>query len=237
MMKLIRIYEAKESRDKKFRKEATDFYSKLQRYISFERNVEELVQNMTGNYGGYVLDAGKIDSRYKKLLIFLIPSKIGSKGVAGGYGKNKKKQDVILLPVLKGPFDVTYLNTRMGGSKKVFVHEFIHYLDDRRTKTEKGVGVASKHKGKTISDKEYYNNPKEFNAFYQEGSNEIEEFFTSPRISLWAKTQIMGKNFDQFMKNTGKFFADGYVESLNSKNRKKFLQRLYGLYESLKDKM
>lgn len=116
------------------------------------------------------------------------------------------------------------LNLRQSSLyRKVFIHEFIHFLDDNRTDY-------------LSFDQDYYHDPKEFNAFFQGAVGEIEERlkgdpnWLNNKISDWDGSFKMFKEW--FM---NKALHQGFVRNLTDDRRKRLLSRLYGFWQHLED--
>lgn len=107
--------------------------------------------------------------------------------------------------------------------EELFVHEFIHYLDFIR--------FSDTYKFKYPQDRvEYYNSPEEFNAFYQEGLN---------NILRNIKKHKNHKNFKGFFNHImsdslkgGEPFDGSFIKALNDRNKKRLIKRLQGVYET-----
>jgi hypothetical protein len=112
------------------------------------------------------------------------------------------------------------------------IHELTHYLDRMRQK-----GQSSKNKFNGLvrgSDsnkgpEHYYNHDLERNAYFQQGLHEIMTRFPRMPESEFA-------TFDKFLKNNLMDFDYNFRNNLNAQNKKKFMARLFKLYEFLKAK-
>ena len=176
---------------------------------------------------------------YPDLIIMLTHSKrYGGSGFTANAGKNSKGEPLkaIAMGDLIAPNDFTYINTRL--QKKTFVHEFIHYLDYKRGDTRQNTAKLLRTKG----EKAYYNTPGEFNAYFQEGEQEVEDLFKAiAKVKLSAghsdKLKEMLSDIEIF-KNwvvlKSNMFSKDWYNSLELKWKKKFMKRLYTLYIALK---
>ena len=123
---------AKEESDRFYRQLAISHWKKIEKFL--EDHSEEPDYGLTKHpkYNGFIITPKEIPGR-KDLGVLLIPkgSLAGSdailipdKNIGGGIGR-VKGGFVIVIPVLKGPYDTTYLDTRWSGTRKTFIHEFI----------------------------------------------------------------------------------------------------------------
>lgn len=231
------VVEAKESVDRLYRQEALKYWEKLRRYV--EKNpgkIQKLPRHP--QFSGFVISPKnlRVAKQYPDLYIVLADGeqRAGMGRPRAGGGR------VMVLPVLKAPFDTTYVATRMTGVEKTFLHEFIHYLDQHRYKGKAPESVALLRKHGFAG---YYNSPSEFNAYYQEAANEI--LSTLRTIKKYAEPRKPGslasfiKDYSTFEKRflAPPYFEQGFLEAINDKYRKKLLQRLYGLYVEVRKEM
>jgi hypothetical protein len=226
------LNEAKEAVDRLYRQEALDFWKLLNNYV--KKNADTLhLKPKQKQFQGLVLSPKDLGTKrtYPDLHLVLAPSSY-SAGV--GHPQTGGRAIVMVLPVLIGPYDTKHIATRMWGRRSDFIHEFIHYLDEHRYK---GKVTPSAKLLKQRGTSAYYNSPSEFNAFYQAGAHET--LNTLRNVATQAEPIQRGtlarflKDFKTFEKRVGHnqaFFDQGFVEGLNEKYRRKFLQRLHGLY-------
>jgi hypothetical protein len=109
------------------------------------------------------------------------------------------------------------------------IHELIHYLDFKRGfKGEQGV-KRKKH------GEDYYNDPLEFNAHFQQGLHEIMRQFTSQssRVQMTVKNSLADFHvFDAWAKSS---MPKSFYLYLTPENLKKFERRVYKLWMYLKN--
>lgn len=219
------LSEASFSRDKEARDLARDFHSALVSYV--KRNANRLKR--TGD-GGFVVEARRFWSGPGADSLFVLYVPKGAKGasIRGGLGTYRSK-DVLVLPVLKAPWDVTGIDTRTD--REIVVHEMIHFFDPGRGK------------GKAVnpeSEKDYYNHPSEWNAFWQEGATAVEGMASNSMLinnkDYWRR--VFGDDFKSFKNSMLKMgvWDKNFVKNLNSKNKKKFDKRLYQLWMEISRK-
>lgn len=190
-----RLFE-RESIDKVYREQALEVYQTIKDWLS--NNIDLMIereqrgewpwetrdfQRVSG--GGYVLQYDQTFDENIPLDVVFVPEmtnpKSGMKATGGIGHRERSGKIVIVMTSLLGPWDLTYLDIRF--TKETFVHEFIHYLNMQRRKGSKRKGPAFD----VIAD--YYNNPEEFNAFYQEGVLKVDSYLSTDII--WQKYLII----------------------------------------------
>lgn len=115
--------------------------------------------------------------------------------------------------------------------KSAIIHEFIHHFDNIRS----GGNMKSSSSSKT--QKEYFNNDAEVNAYYQEAVHEFEKLYSkiyaSHGINTFIKFTDKLKTFEAF-KNMMIAIADSdFIKNISPENEKKLTKRLYGYYTDI----
>ena len=231
------LKEATYKSDKQFRKEAEKAYTKLIKYLK-KVPVDSLMEYKPEK--GIAIFGKEIG--YPDIIFIINPGR----GMAGfsesGTTIGGKKYAVIMLYGLKRQFnDLTpeFMGQSASAiSKGTFIHEFIHYLDAVRGNFENSVDALSKG-----GDKAYFNTASEFNAYFQEISTSVENIIlaasklpTSFSLDKWLTT------FDGFIKATKAYLKNhdrtlnDFYNLLNKKYKRKFIKRLYTLYEAMVNK-
>jgi pterin-4a-carbinolamine dehydratase len=111
------------------------------------------------------------------------------------------------------------------------IHEIIHFFDYRRgleavAKQRSAKGADGKtYKGQTAE--EYYNNPVEFNAHYQQGVAHIDAAMA--RMKDEYKTEVL-KSFGNFARRFMPEMPKNFFLALNDEYTKKLNRRFYRLY-------
>ena len=98
-------------------------------------------------------------------------------------------------------------------------HEIIHYLDSYRTPRD-NVDISSLDT--------YVNNPKEYNAYYQEAVDRVDKLIDSKSEEtkdFILKTILKDKNLDIIFKFSELHW---FLDNISLKYRNKLLKRLYG---------
>jgi hypothetical protein len=230
MIKLKSLLLEKEKTDVKFRKEAETLAKKIEKFL---KKSPEKMDEIESN-GGYILLGADVDSKYKSLIFRILPS---NKGFEFGYGHPKgqyaKMFDVIDLPILIEPRNLKYIDTRFHGAMGKFVHEFIHYLDEKRYKADIRATGAQQMRLGDVSG--YINNPAEFNAYYQEGAHEVWQSAKNIKNKdLKVKNAFFPKNINDFVKSKlTVFWPAGYLNNMDKKYSQKFKKRLSDLYPKI----
>ena len=160
------------------------------------------------------------------LILFSPPSNI-----SGGFGF-LQGHPLLMFNFLIAANDFRHLDTRFSGIRKTFVHEYIHYLDWKRT-AGRITGVAKRYEGKPIPVAAYINNPTEFNAYYQEGVDMITSYMKD-----WVPVKnipaLFGTSFESFLKIAKeKYFAEHFISYMDSSYEKKFIKRIYDFYNQV----
>lgn len=220
------IREANTSNDLRATAKAQQFYKKLIQYVSTGDNYQ------TDRNGTPYVFSRLIDPQYDDLLIVLnqmddleyVPGLNGTAGYAMGSGRFAGTEfKIIKVPALKpnGEFN--------GIDESSFIHEFIHYLDDKRKgSTKKSAGTAA------LSSREaYYNDPDEFNAFFQEGLRKVWDLKFSTTNGRWLYKDEL-TTFDKFYKEVIPLFDVEFVKTLNAKYRRKLVLRLHKAFDEFK---
>ena len=177
------------------------------------------------------------------LLIKFTPSHDVARGtrMTGGIGHTPDKKYIVLVfSALLGPGDKSYLATRL--QKDVVIHEVIHLLDPGFEKSKGGVHrYSAKGTSGGMDWDNYYNDPSEWNAMWQEGAAKAERLIKSD-----AFRENQGKNkairlffgdgtVSGFVKSAHHIWNDGFLEHMNKKTKRKFDKRLAQLWKSFKE--
>ena len=227
-MKLSSLFEANPQRDYEYRKEAQVIYNKTindlkKNFLYFEKR-----KDLSNTDEIHLLNFGDKFPQYKDLEIC-----VGKKG-AGAYFSKRKNKYIIYFDIWNEAKN-SFLDEHK--IKEFFIHEFIHYLDQKRSK-ESSIKNTSKFWGDQQYEK-YFNDPSEFNAYFQSGSKKIEDFFDRDKryIKLWYLIENYHKFEDFILQHYREYFyGEGFLENINEKYKRKFLQRLYQLWIFLKNK-
>lgn len=189
-----------------------------------------LIQNPY--YEGYELRAAEVgipENQYPLIFIFGTKKKIPNPAL----GFTKQGKAVILFNNLKEPYHLTYAYSRLD--KATFIHEFIHYLDMGRGNKETNNSFQGSPEEKDLQ--EYYNNPKEMNAYYQENIPSLYKIVESMvKNNYEPLTEVISSGYEAFFKFAIKFFNARWWDYLTPENKRRVQKRLYAVFENLKEK-
>lgn len=226
------------SEDSGYRAEARTFVTKLKDFLG---KIKGLSNSDLADYGvepvsqkpwlgGYTFKASRVDRRYSDLIILMLPfnhPRMQGEGhvVRAALGTSGSFKVMFLGNLLKD-FSLEHCDTRLRPED--VVHEFVHYLDMGRNRSNRVNTVRYADSGDFDS---YFNDPVEFNAYFQEMAFGLEGLMgTESKLrdypekfayySTWEGFQDMAKTLSVYDKLSGKY-------------KKKFMKRLYGLWKEL----
>jgi hypothetical protein len=110
------------------------------------------------------------------------------------------------------------------------VHEVTHYFDYKRRK-----GPRTKSPKTQSGTTAYYNDPLEFNAFFQQGVHTVLASLKTMRPSREFFTHF--ETYDNFYATFKMDFDESFRANLTPEMRKKFDVRVYKLWEVLKERV
>lgn len=232
MKTLLQLYtEAAYNTDHEYAYEARRFADKLTKLL-LEFNIDDDRFSIRDN--GVLIFGSDIDKKYSDLVIGIIERNSRHfTDSSGGFTvvKTKNERDpLIVLPILRivnDNFEIGTIPTDL------IVHEFIHYLDWKRYKNT-GYTVA---KNKAYHTKTgYYNNPAEFNAYFQQTAEYIMRTYIDDPSYLWLLDDKLA-TFNTFKKWIIEVFDSAFIKNLNPEYQKKFDKRLYQVYISAVEKL
>jgi len=220
------LNEATVQNDKYYYDIADDFYNKM----VVELNNNNFINQVDGNI---LFKGSKINKTYSDLLIVFTTKNtqktkptFGGDTVKGGYALGTYKQYKVII--------VNNLKDKKIPSKGIiktsFIHEFIHYLDFKRSK------VFKPNFNEKTSLVDYYNHPTEYNAYFQEAATYIVNLFKDDNVLNKFKEDF--PTFDGFLNwMLGNVFNKDFVKNLNDKNKIKITKRVYNIYSEFLEKM
>lgn len=204
--------------DREYRETARDIYRKLK--DALENYKENLLNKAEG---GYWVDGNNIG--YSAFIFYFAP-----KDHTAGY-KKYKDYHMIKIPALTKDGSAENLEFRLHSNKRTIIHEIIHALDNMRFDKSMGTFYDVEERG----GEKYWNSPNEYNAYFQDAANELEEFINHMTTYEFEAFEDSFKSFEKFKDWAfDKFFHDEFLDNLNSKYKKKLLKRLYKLYDKFK---
>lgn len=139
------------------------------------------------------------------------------------------KAPMLIFSVLKKPFSTVGLASRV--THTIFAHEVTHYLDELRTKGHK---QSSSKKFDAGDVGAYFNDPYEYNAYYQEALTTIHSLLEMEEVPLDVKRTLLG-DFEKFKAQIFDKLGPVLLEHLDDRFKKKLLKRLYGFWSHYKE--
>ena len=222
--------------DADVRQEASAFAKNLRDWMKDADNMAYRTEFTSGKWdGGLLIKAGDVDYRYDDLFIVLMPS--NAQGVAiGRFGKTPNgKYGLIVIYSLIGYCDTRHAATRVNQS--TLIHEFVHYLDANRYKGDyeaparKGASSAKKVDAGDYAG--YFNDPGEYNAYFQEMAASLDTLYAPGSMLMQSKRAEEYKTWPQFLEVAESLAHGDWTALMAPKYRQKFLKRLRGLYDRL----
>lgn len=252
----VALVEATYTADAAARSEASRVWDSIIAYVQAQEAVDfhGLVRDPYRRSGGYVVYSHSTELPHD-LRVILAP-----KGVQSLLSSLRSGGFIIYIgDVLMGPRDPTHLVTRIGSQsfRKKFVHEFTHYLDQKRNPAlfRSGSRAAkASHAGHAAA---YLRTPEEFNAWFQHTAQEIESS-VDVRIASARHMMKIGRRgpdmaemkIDHLKQEFATFRSFLHMVSLESpesndvvkhlkgsKWERKWTKRMHGLYRGLKPKV
>jgi hypothetical protein len=238
MKTLKEILVEKEEVDIQFRQEAESFYNDLISYLKSKKDKDMKPVDQGYFKQSFVLPAHAINKKYEDLIL-VFASSTRFTNFKAAFGRDSGKGWMV-LPVLKkgGTYDAGVL-PGLQKSKSTIIHEFIHYLDSMRYKGDYEKATTSMAKGPPNS-KDYYNNPQEYNAYYQQAVSEFADAVDRARKAghTHRLQYYLPNNVNDFVKNfkTG-FIRPELLHNLNPKLMRNLDKRVADLYVYLKSQV
>lgn len=245
--------------DAKARAEANKVWDGVIRYIEEESKDDPPFHYMRKHpsTGGFAIVWHNVPGLPGDLGIILAPSK---GRVHGTLTQSTSGQSVIIVyGALQHPHHTEYLDIRIKGPsyRKTFVHEYVHYLDQRRNPTLMKSGDKAAQADRAGNRAAYFQTPAEFNAWFQGTAQEIEDAvdreeenihsfgkkhkrFRDHAVTKLRHMHERFKTFHDFMTwiKTLSFETDEMMDHLKgSKWERKWLKRMATLYRGLKPRV
>jgi hypothetical protein len=213
------------AQDIKFNNEARRVYNKILKNIQTiklaptpNEDEKDFVRDTNGNI--HILDGVKFNLKQLGLkydLDILFVHTIG-RYTNHHYDQNANRIVFFIISQSK-PLDfennsyVARLRFHSWVEERIFVHEFVHFLDANRYKDT--------YSFSTPQDRgTYFNSPEEYNSYTQEIIGQI----------LKNKNKLRGLSFDVFLRKSLKFAHDDFLKNLDDGYKKKLANRLYKIY-------
>jgi hypothetical protein len=231
LMDINQLFES-EASDSIARQEALDAFKSIKIWLKLNEGYLEpdlLIQSATFP-DGYFFPIRRAGVPENGLYILLLPKAEGKNGYAAraSFGTTKHGA-VIALHVLLGPSDLKFVDTRLGGFRTEFVHEYMHYLSWKHNRLGRRGGSSRAVDAGNMSA--YYNNEDETNAYFQEAADSILSVIGGlVRAGEPAREILTGlaarsmTELTQYMKQ--KFFDKDFLDHATEKTMRALNKRL-----------
>ena len=229
-----RLWEDAEQ-DRLFRQQAIDVYQQL---VEFLRSGGELKE-----YGRAVTIDQFADLEKEAATPLKIRFEEEAKSdSANAVYRNERDGPVIVMFVLEKSIYNSQKKARqdmvrgLQDAAKIFMHEYIHYLDDRRTEADIGDLTSYKSDGnKKMST--YFSDSFEINAFFQSGLAELEHTLEVPGLLDTHMERDWNHSFRKFKD----WFFDEHIPApmqynMSDDQEKRLINRLYGFWGQIEDR-
>ena len=210
------LNEATYEKDREYRDTAISFYNALIKWSKGKDAWDYL--------GNRVFKASKFwkHPMAKKLTIAFrsyAQRKRAKRDVSGG-SMSLWGNMVVYIPNDGRPFDEQI-------PRDTIIHEMIHFLDP-------GIGKGALVK---TGSKEYFIHSSEWNAFWQQGADALEDRIgNSSKYAMSIKRVLGNGSWKEFSRKSMLYWNSSFLKNLDEKYKKKFDKRLYQLWEALKKK-
>ena len=215
-MKLNDIINESPQSDKEQRNRAEDAYEDLLSAFTRMGGVEAMIPKANG------LIAHDAMLRHSEEIVLVLMDKSVNRGAIGGFSKDKQGNDVLYLFVDLDKDVVGQL--RRNEYRKTIIHEFIHVLDSYRMDVMDPTN--------NLSNTDYFNDPSETNAYYQEAISHFERQMS--RIPASAKERYMERyssKFEDFLELMSVMLDDSFIKYKNVKTDRALTKRLYQYWD------
>lgn len=225
-MKYLDLFE-NTSNDKNFRLEANNIFNLMIDYIN---NIRDDIFSHKMKKNEIILDMSFLNKNYNDLSIIIAPGSLSGKltrmaefyilelGILNPKKDNKDMTKEEIINLLKN-------------LKNIFIHEIIHYLDFKRQKNKKTFSNIDS----TLKD--YFNSPEEYNAYFQELIDSLEDSIrnfrkTNPKFVNNLKRFGFDKFKNWFFEKWITLLPKYEEGILTPKYKEKFIKRLYQYFKS-----
>ena len=155
------------------------------------------------------------------------------------YVKNGGDPEIRLYVLSQAIFDSeketrTAMRRGLENHAKIFMHEYIHYLDDRRTEANIQ-DLAQYEPGEGKQWATYFTDPFEVNAYFQSGLAQLEHTLEVPGLLDTRMKRDWNESFRKFKD----WFFDEHIPprmqyNISDDQEKRLINRLYGFWERVK---
>lgn len=245
-MKLFELFETEDD-DQINRMTARETANNISVWL--DKNADNIKSKLQLTRYGYKISAKAMGLPYKNL--FLIFSK-GNNAASFGTFTNNPNNKFIMLKLLLDLSEITNIDVLFKKyGRSLFIHEFIHYLDDKRV-DYKNSGVDQHFDFNNEKDwQKYISSPEEFNAYYQQATAKLEDrldefedkihtgdydrlktFLQKMTVSEFVEW-FKSENSDMFHSGVIKHFDEKYTKKLNKRLARFFAENILTRFESI----
>jgi len=248
-------------RDTEVQRLAAQLYERFIRLISTKAGVARLKPWPGKLYRrferGEFVPGTELDPSFTDLDVIVAhqPSEQNQHATANGYVDKDKQTGRFQLALVdhdvwEADFELPLepRRARARFPRGTFVHELMHYLDlahrwkgsedpfDQETEEER----RRQEQDEVELDSSYWNDPMEFNAYFQEGAERLNvEFEYALRHKAARRNQKLEWftwPFYEFAGRARMYFRSEWLQHLNRRRQRAFIKRLYGLYSALHER-
>jgi len=231
--RVIRRLREDAEQDRLFRKQAREVYDKLVEYLKnsgeFQRKGASRSVSIT-----QFTDLEKNASSPLKIKWY----DEGMSSADAKYVKNGGDPEIRLFVLEQGIFDSEddsrfAMMRKLQNFAKVFMHEYVHYLDDRRTEANIK-DLATYDTGEEKSWETYFTDPFEINAYFQSGLAQLEQTLQVPGL---LDTR-MSRDWNESFRGFKDWFFEEHIPprmqyNINDDQKKRLINRLYGFWREV----
>lgn len=218
--------------DRLFRQQAVDVYESLVEYLKQGGELKQAGRAVT------IDQFADLEQQTRKPLKIVWKGEIKSSG-EGAYSEVNGQPTITLFVMEKRIYsDVAEARKDMirglQDHAKVFMHEYIHYLDDKRTELglEDLANYNTEGGAKELSD--YFSDPIEVNAFFQSGLAQLQSTLEVPGVL----DSYMKRDWNEDFQDFKDWFFDEHLDrviliNISEDQRRRLINRLYGFWNEV----
>lgn len=255
------------TRDTEAQRYAVELYERFIRLISTKAGVTKLKPYPGKLYRrferGLFVPGTELDPGFTDLDVIVAHQPEGTEtATAGGYVDRDPQTGRYQLALVDAdvwaddyelPLDPKRARVRFP--RGTFVHELMHYLDiarrwkgqqnpfDLETEEERRRQEEEEEQRGESGDgpeADYWKDPLEFNAFFQEGAQQINVTFEQAVRRKAARRnrdlEWFTRPFEQFVRRARAYFRSEWLQRMGGRRERAFYKRLYGLYRALRQR-
>jgi len=218
--------------DRLFRQQAVDVYESFVEYLKQGGELKQAGRAVT------IDQFTDLEQQTRKPLKIVWKGEMKSSG-KGAYSEVNGQPTITLFVMEKRIYsDVSEARKDMirglQDHAKVFMHEYIHYLDDKRTELglEDLANYNTEGGAKELSD--YFSDPIEVNAFFKSGLAQLQSTLEVPGVLDNYMKREWNENFQDFKD----WFFDEHLDrvilmNISEDQRRRLINRLYGFWNEV----